>query len=146
MLKTFVTSFKLKNTYRVNSIIYSIKGLPIINKILPSSLYKNKFLKIFGNIISFLWEVVSTFLWKGLYVWLVLGSMTFAYKTNQVYTFLHLFVFSTLIGGILNTYGWINSIYYYFWINVKSAFVNMYINAIICRFNKNYCNRSIFYS
>lgn len=104
MLKTFVTSFKLKNTYRVNSIIYSIKGLPIINKILPSSLYKNKSLKIFGNIISFLWEVVSTFLWKGLYVWLVLGSMTFAYKTNQVYTFLHLFVFSTLIGGILNTY------------------------------------------
>ena len=104
MLKTFITSFKIKNTYRVNSIIYSIKGLPIINKILPSSLYKNKFLKIFGNIISILWEIVSTFLWKGLYVWLVLGSMTFAYKTNQADTFLHLFVFSTLIGGILNTY------------------------------------------
>ena len=83
MIKTFITSFKIKNTYRVNSIIYSIKGLPIINKILPSSLYKNKFLKIFGNIISILWEIVSTFLWKGLYVWLVLGSMTFAYKTNQ---------------------------------------------------------------
>lgn len=104
MIKTFITSFKIKNTYRVNSIIYSIKGLPIINKILPSSLYKNKFLKIFGNIISILWEIVSTFLWKGLYVWLVLGSMTFAYKTNQPDTFLHLFVFSTLIGGILNTY------------------------------------------
>ena len=40
MIKTFITSFKIKNTYRVNSIIYSIKGLPIINKILPSSLYK----------------------------------------------------------------------------------------------------------
>lgn len=104
MLKTFITSFKIKNTYRVNSIIYSIKGLPIINKILPSSLYKNKFLKIFGNIISILWEIVSAFLWKGLYVWLVLGSMTFAYKTNQSNTFLHLFAFSTLIGGILNTY------------------------------------------
>ena len=48
MLKTFITSFKLKNTYRVNSIIYSIKGLPIINKILPSSLYKNKFLAFLG--------------------------------------------------------------------------------------------------
>ena len=104
MLKTFITSFKLKNTYRVNSIIYSLKGLPIINKILPSSLYKNKFLKIFGNIISILWEIVSTFLWKFFYVWLVLSSMTFAYKTNQVNTFLHLFLFSTLIGGILNTY------------------------------------------
>lgn len=104
MIETFITSFKLKNTYRVNTIIYSIKGLPIINKILPSSLYKNKFLKIFGNIISILWEIISTFLWKGLYVWLVLGSITFAYKTNQVNTFLHIFIFSTLIGGILNTY------------------------------------------
>ena len=104
MLKTFITSFKLKNTYRVNSIIYSLKGLPVINKILPNSLYKNKFLKIFGNIISILFEIIGTFLWKGLYVWLVLGSMTFAYKTNPVNTFLHLFVFATLIGGILNTY------------------------------------------
>ena len=104
MIQTFITSFKLKNTYRVNSIIYSIKGFPIINKILPNSLYKNKVLKIFGNIISILWEIISTFLWKGLYVWLVLGSMTFAYNTNQVDTFLHIFVFSTLIGGILNTY------------------------------------------
>ena len=104
MIQTFITSFKLKNTYRVNSIIYSIKGFPIINKILPNSLYKNKALKIFGNIISILWEIISTFLWKGLYVWLVLGSMTFAYNTNQVDTFLHIFVFSTLIVGILNTY------------------------------------------
>ena len=104
MIKTFITSFKLKNTYRVNSIIYSIKGLPLINKILPSSLYKNKFLKILGNIISILWEIISTFLWKALYVWLALGSMTFVYKTNHANTFLHLFVFSTLIGGILNTY------------------------------------------
>ena len=52
MIKTFITSFKLKNTYRTNSIIYSIKQLPIIRKILPNSLYKNKGLKIFANIIS----------------------------------------------------------------------------------------------
>ena len=109
MIKTFITSFKIKNTYRVNSIIYSIKGLPIINKILPSSLYKNKFLKIFGNIISILWEIVSTFLWKGLYVWLVLGSMTFAYKTNQADTFLHLFVF-----------------FYFNWWYIKYIFVKSY--------------------
>ena len=52
MLKTFITSFKLQNTYRTNSIIYSIKQLPIIRKILPNSLYKNRGLKIFANIIS----------------------------------------------------------------------------------------------
>ena len=52
MIKSFIISFKLKNTYRANSIIYSLKQFPIINKILPSSLYKNKVLKIFANIIS----------------------------------------------------------------------------------------------
>lgn len=39
MIETFITSFKLKNTYRANSIIYSIKQFPIIRKILPNSLY-----------------------------------------------------------------------------------------------------------
>ena len=52
MLKSFVISFKLRNTYRVNSIIYSIKQLPIIKKILPNSLYKSRGLKIFANIIG----------------------------------------------------------------------------------------------
>ena len=35
MFDTFINSFKLRNTYKVNTIIYSIKQLPIIKKILP---------------------------------------------------------------------------------------------------------------
>ena len=54
MIETFITCFKLKSTYRVNSIIYSIKQFPIIKKILPDSLYKNRGLKIFANIIRIL--------------------------------------------------------------------------------------------
>ena len=68
MMETFATSFKLKNTYRVNSIIYSIKGLPLVRKILPDSLYKNKGLKVLGNIISAIWEIAGTFLGKIIYI------------------------------------------------------------------------------
>ena len=68
MLKTFITSFKLQNTYRTNSIIYSIKQLPLIKRILPNSLYKNKGLKIFANIISILWEIISIFIGKIIYI------------------------------------------------------------------------------
>ena len=64
MLKTFITSFKLKNTYRTNSIIYSIKQFPIIKKILPDSLYQNRGLKIFANIISILSEIIGVFIGK----------------------------------------------------------------------------------
>lgn len=96
MIKSFITSFKLRNTYRANSIIYSIKQFPIINKILPNSLYKNKGLKIFANIISILIELIFTFLGKFGYIVLMVFLMTFIYKTNNANTFLHIFTFLTI--------------------------------------------------
>lgn len=104
MLKTFITSFRLRNTYRVNSIIYSIKGLPIIKKILPNSLYKNKGLKVFGTVISILWEFINTFSGKLLYIAIMIYSMTGVYKTDPANTFLHIFTFLTIAGGLMNTY------------------------------------------
>ena len=104
MVKTFITSFKLKNTYRVNSIIYSIKQLPIIKRILPNSLYKNRGLKVFANIISILLEILNIFIGKLLYIAIMIFSVLQMYQTNSADTFLHLFVFLTLCGGVLNTY------------------------------------------
>lgn len=104
MIKSFITSFKLKNTYRANSIIYSIKQFPLINKILPNSLYKNKGLKIFANIISAILEFIFTFIGKALYISLMIYLMTFVYKINNANTFLHIFTFLTICGAIMNTY------------------------------------------
>lgn len=104
MLKDFITSFKLKNTYRTNSVIYSIKQFPFIKKILPSSLYKNKGLKIFANIISVLIEIITTFLGKFLYMLLAIQLGAALYKTNLSNTFLHIFFFLTIVGGMMNTY------------------------------------------
>lgn len=104
MIDTFITSFKLKNTYRVNSIIYSIKQFPIIKRIIKDTLYKSKGLKIFANIISILLEILNTFLGKLLYIAIMIFAILSLYKTNQPDTFLHIFVFLTLAGGVLNTY------------------------------------------
>ena len=104
MFKSFITSFKLKNTYRVNSIIYSIKQFPFIKKILPNQLYKNKALKIIGNIISAIIEFFSIFIGKFLYILLMIIYMLELYKTNQANTFLHIFTFLTFAGALLNTY------------------------------------------
>ena len=104
MFKTFIISFKLRNTYKANSIIYSIKQFPIINKILPDSLYKNKGLKIFANIISILIEFIFTFIGKFLYVWLVIFSMLSIYSIEKVNLFLHVFLFLTIGGAFMNTY------------------------------------------
>ncbi|MFQ8661279.1 MAG: hypothetical protein ACLR9X_04170 [Clostridia bacterium] len=105
MIKSFITSFKLKNTYKVNSIIYSIKQLPIIKKILPNKLYQNKALKVIGNIISALWQLISVFLGKFLYIFLMIAIVTpMISKTNNADVFLHIFLFLTLIGGLMNTF------------------------------------------
>ena len=104
MLEAFITSFKLKNTYRVNSVIYSIKQLPIIRKILPESLYKNKALKIIGNIVSIIMELCTIFLGKFLYIFFCIFAMLPVFKLNNTNTFIHIFLFLTIIGGIMNTY------------------------------------------
>lgn len=66
MKKTFILSFSLKNTYRVNGILYSLKQIPLVKRLLPEALYGVWGLKIFANILSAIWEVVSVFLGKGL--------------------------------------------------------------------------------
>ena len=71
MNKTLKISFALKNTYRVNSIIYAIKQIPLLKRLLPSELYGLKSLKIFANIISVFWEVISVFVGKIIYLSLI---------------------------------------------------------------------------
>lgn len=105
MNKTLQISFSLKNTYRVNSILYSLKQIPLLKKLLPESLYKVRGLKIFANILSVIWEVVSAFLGKFLYLIIMVIGIGALYETipkNQL--FLHIIVFLTIIGAFTNTY------------------------------------------
>lgn len=104
MLQSFITSFQLKNAYRVNSIIYSINQLPLIKRILPRKLYQSKGLKTLGNVISAFMEVIGTFLGKGLYVILGIFLMCKVYQTPTENTFTHIFLFLTFAGAVLNTY------------------------------------------
>ena len=102
MLSAFFTSYEIKNTYRVNSIIYTLKHLPLIGKLLPATLYKCKPLKIFSNVISAIMEVLSIILWKYLYI-LIMLMCVIPYFNNQSGSFLTIIIFLTIIGGFLNT-------------------------------------------
>ena len=105
MFKSFILSYKIRNTYRVNSIIYSIKQLPLIGKKLPTSLYANKGLKIFGNIISTILEIINIFLGKAIYILLMIVALLGMYKNvSNANNFINIFLFLSLAGGLLNTY------------------------------------------
>lgn len=101
MTQTLINSFKLRNTYRVNSIIYSLKSIPLIKKLLPSSLYASRGLKTFGNVVSAIAELLSAFSGKALYLLIIYLVMS----ETQVPAagFVHALIFLTVAGGIANT-------------------------------------------
>lgn len=104
MSKTFQIIFSLRNTYRVNSVLYSLKQIPLIKKLLPDQLYGIWGLKIFANVISVLWEIVAVFGGKFLYfLFLILlpGSL---YPGSEGEIFLHLLLLLTIVGACVNTY------------------------------------------
>ena len=102
--KTFRISFALKNTYRVNTILFSLKQIPLIKKLLPGSLYRSRALKILAGVIAALWEVVGTFIGKLLYFVTMVCGIGALYETaTQAQTFLHILLFLTAIGTYVNT-------------------------------------------
>ena len=104
MLSTLRISFSLKNTYRVNSILYSLKQIPLVKLLLPATIYQAKGLKIFANVLSLLWELVTIFLYKWLYFFTMVVGIGLLYeKTAPGAAFLHILLFLTLIGSYLNT-------------------------------------------
>ncbi len=104
MYKTLRLSFALKNTYRVNSILYSLKQIPLIKRLLPDTLYKIRGLKILANLLSIVWEVITVFLGKFLYFITLVCGVGVLYEhlpDRQVY--LHILLFLTVIGAFMNT-------------------------------------------
>lgn len=104
MRKTFQLIFSLKNTYRVNSILYSLKQIPLVKKFLPDYLYSIWGLKIFANILSALWEIVSVFGGKLIYFLFLILLPGLFYHGDGGAVFLHMLLFLTVIGAFLNTY------------------------------------------
>lgn len=104
MFKTLRISFSLKNTYRVNGILYSLKQIPLLKKILPQALYKVRGLKIFANVLSVIWEVISIFIGKFLYFLTMVCGIGILYeRTPASPTFLHILLCLTLVGAYMNT-------------------------------------------
>lgn len=103
MIKEFIQTFKLKTTYEVNSVLYSLKQMPIIKHIIPYDIYKITVFKVIGNIINVIKEFIKTSIGKMIYILLMILVPCFIFNTSPTNAFLNIFVFLTLIGGLINT-------------------------------------------
>lgn len=98
-------SFALKNTYRVNSILYALKQVPLLKRLLPNALYQVHGLKVFANVLSVIWEIGSAFLGKFFYFALMVAGAGLCYQELPAgQLFLHILIFLSIIGALLNTY------------------------------------------
>lgn len=105
MYKTFRIFFSLKNTYRVNTILYSLKQIPLVRNLLPQELYGVRELKIFANVIAAFWELVRAFGGKALYLITMILLPALIFKgIYGMEAFLHILFFLTWIGAVMNTY------------------------------------------
>ena len=98
MLNTLRLSFSLKNTYRVNAILHSLKQIPLLKHLLSNTLYQVRGLKIFANVLTVIWELITIFLFKFLYFFvMVCGLELIRPDLQSKETFLHILLLLTLI-------------------------------------------------
>ena len=101
---TFRISFSLKNTYRVNSILYGLRQIPLVKRAIPVSLYGIRGIKTFAQILAILWEIISTFLGKALYILLMISGAASLYgDLRQEAVFMHILVCLSVYGAFYNT-------------------------------------------
>ncbi|MBR3673473.1 MAG: hypothetical protein IKN65_04170 [Clostridia bacterium] len=113
MLETFLLSYKLKTTYITNSVIYSLKQIPLIGKTISDACYTDKTLIIIAYIISslktILWDIlIKKFLYI-IFMYIMIPSLlySFIYDINLenleiTIPILTTYVFLTVIGGFMN--------------------------------------------
>lgn len=103
MSETFILSFRIRNSYRANGIVYRLRSLPLLRRVLSENLYSNKAVKGFANIAALLAELSSLFVWKILYIllFIVLPSMAPGVEASTLS--LHALFFLSWAGTVTNT-------------------------------------------
>lgn len=104
MKNSFIISFKLKITYRVNTLIYAIKQIPLIKRIIPDGVYGADGLKILGILVAIIYEFFSTFVGKSIYMFLMIYVPSMFFKISGVDIYYQLLLFLTGVGALVNTY------------------------------------------
>ena len=107
MLEAFWISTRLRISYRVNSILYWLKRIPLLGKLLPAVPYQITGLKRFALVLAVIWELLTFFVGKLLYLYMFyVTAIAFFQKKigvdlNPTAAFQHIFLFLTLAGAFV---------------------------------------------
>ncbi len=131
MFCTFKLSWRIENTYRTNSVINSFKSIPLIGRFFPANdFYKIAPLKVFGGILSVLWEIGTTFLGKLLYMLTIMGLSGILSEFSKIPVstlFVHIFILLTVLGTFLNNQLFDTDTICYYSVNVIGLNARKYV-------------------
>ena len=100
MLNNFLISFRVKNAYIVNELIYNISRIPLIGKLIPNKFYKYKLFKIISIIISIIYNIIKIFGFKLLYIYCFL---VLPFNNVSYFALIQAFLFLAILGSFINT-------------------------------------------
>ena len=103
MLKTLKYTFKLRKTYKTNSVLYVLRQLPFVKKILPPALSESKVLSFIATLIFLVWEVFSMTYGKIIYyLFAIPGIVNFSDNPTAPEFFLQTLALFTIVGMFCN--------------------------------------------
>lgn len=104
MLKTLRITLSLSMTCKINAVLYWLKSIPLLGRLLPDNVYRVRGLKIFATVVAFLWELSAAMLGKLIYFGILLFVPTLFYEpVDSAAAMLHIFVLLAILGAHLNT-------------------------------------------
>lgn len=105
MINTFINARNLERAYKINSIIYWFKTLPIIGKRITNEVYDNGPIKVIANILHLFYLVTSFCISDILYILAIFGFSFFASfnDVNPAMVFNNILFFGAICGILLNS-------------------------------------------
>ncbi len=103
MIKTLGIILRLRNCYTANGLIHGLRSIPFAKKILPATLYANRAIKTFANIVALLYQVSTMFFGKLIYFIVMFFALDFFYIEFGInIDFIHMLIFLSVAGAICN--------------------------------------------
>lgn len=111
MIQTLAVYFSLEISYKMNSILYHLRKLPLIKRVFAGKSYDMNNFKAIIKVFAILNEIIGTILYKALYLLMVIGFVLTSFGIGLVNDsapiapmFLHVLTCWTLVGAILNNH------------------------------------------
>lgn len=102
MINILIKSLEIDIVYAVNSLIYSLRNLPILKDLLTDDAYNSKVLKIVIGIIGIVLSTSRAILFKAFYYFVIYSICKTMCQNNYVNATIHLYFLLTVLGMFIN--------------------------------------------